>query len=235
MSDIIREVDEELRRERLANIWKRYGGYISIGAFVVVAAVAGWRGYEYYAHKQSEAASERFVAAQKLAEESGKTDEAIAAFKTLSADSPAVYRLLSRLSLAAELGRKDAKEGAAAFDVIANDTSVEPLVRDLARIRSAALLVDTVDVAEMQKRLGPALEKASAFYYSANELLGLAYIRAGDQANAQKIFLLLAFDPETPPGLRNRAQRLQSVLFGAAPAQAPAPAPAAATPAPEKK
>lgn len=232
MSDIIREVDEELRRERLANIWKQYGGYIALGAFLVVAGVAGWRGYEYYANKQAEAASERFVAAQKLAGESGKTDEAAAAFKALAADSPAAYRMLSRLSLAAELGKKDAKEGANAFEAIANDSSAEQLVRDLARVRAAALLVDSADVAEMQKRLGPALEKSSAFYHSANELLGLAYIRAGDQANAQKIFLQLAFDPETPPGLRNRAQRLQSVLFSAAPAQAPTPA---ATPAPEKK
>jgi hypothetical protein len=225
MSDIIREVDEELRRERLANIWKQYGGYIALGAFLVVAAVAGWRGYEYYAARQAEAASERFVAAQKLAADSSKTDEAIAAFKALSADAPATYRVLSRLSLAAELGQKDAKEGAAAFEAIANDSSVEPLVRDLARVRAAALLVDSIDVAEMRTRLGPTLENASAFRHSANELLGLAYLRAGDQANAQKIFLQLAFDPETPSGLRNRAQRLQSVLFG----------PAAATPAPEKK
>ncbi len=238
MSDIIREVDEELRRERLANIWKQYGGYIALAAFLIVAAVGGWRGYEYYAQKQAEAASERFVAAQKLAEDSGKTDEAIAAFKALSADAPASYKLLSRLSLAAEQGLKDAKEGANAFDAIANDNSVEPLIRDLARVRSAALVVDSADVAEIQKRLGSALESNSAFRHSAKELLGLAYVRANDPANAQKIFLELAFDPETPPGMRNRAQRLQAVLFGNAPAAAPAPAatpPAAPTPAPEKK
>lgn len=220
MSDIIREVDEELRRERLANIWKKYGGYIAFGAFLLVAATAGWRGYEYYAGKQAEAASTRYVAAQKLAADATKTDEAIAAFNAIAADAPSAYKLLARLSAAAELGQKDAKEGAAAFEAIANDTSVEPLMRDLARIRGAALVVDNADVAEMQKRLGPALADGSAFRHSAKELLGLAYIRAGDQASAQKFFLELAFDPETPPGMRNRAQRLQSYLFGNAPAPA---------------
>ena len=213
MSDIIREVDEELRRERLANIWKKYGSLIVLGAFLLVAGTAGWRGYEYYANKQAEAASERYVAAQKLAADATKTDEAIAAFNAITADAPSSYKLLSRLSAAAELGQKDAKQGAAAFDAIANDTSVEPLMRELASIRGAALIVDSADVAEMQKRLAPALVDSSAFRHSANELLALANLRAGNQAEAQKLFLLLAFDPETPPGMRNRAQRLQAALF----------------------
>lgn len=216
MSDIIREVDEELRRERLANIWKKYGGLIAFGAFLLVAGTVGWRGYEYYAGKQAEAASERFVAAQKLATDTAKTDEAIKAFQAIAADSPASYRLLARFSAAAELGQKDSKAGASAFDAIANDTSVENLMREVASIRGATLVVDSADVAEMQKRLAPALADGSAFKHSANELMALAHLRAGNQAEAQKLFLLLAFDPETPPGMRNRAQRLQQTLFNTA-------------------
>ncbi len=218
MSDIIREVDEELRRERLANIWKKYGGLIALGAFLLVAATAGWRGYEYYAQKQAEAAAERYVAAQNLAADATKNDEAISAFNAIAANAPASYKLLSRFSAAAELGQKDGKAGAAAFDAIANDTSVEQVMRELASVRGASLMVDSADVAEMQKRLAPALADKSAFRHSANELLALAHMRAGNQAEAQKLFLLLAFDPETPPGMRNRAQRLQTTLFNNAPA-----------------
>jgi hypothetical protein len=221
MSDIIREVDEELRRERLANIWKKHGGLIVLGVFLIVAGTAGWRGYEYYANKQAEAASERYAVAQKLAADATKTDEAIKAFEAIAADAPSSYRLLARFSAAAELGQKDAKAGAAAFDAIANDTSVESLMREIASIRGAALIVDTADVTDMQKRLAPALADGSAFRHSANELLALAHLRAGNQAEAQKLFLLLAFDPETPPGMRNRAQRLQAALFNTAAPAAP--------------
>jgi hypothetical protein len=223
MSDIIREVDEELRREKLANIWKKYGGYIAFAAFLIVAATAGWRYYEHYQEKQAEAASARFAEAQKLAADADKNAEAKAAFEALIKDAPGAYRLLSRFAAAAETGEKDAKQGAAAFDAIANDSSVEAPLRDLARIRGTMLIVDVADLAEIQKRLEPALAKDAAFRHSAKELLALAYVRTGDQANAQKLFLELAFDPETPPQLRNRAQRLQSFLFGnVAPVAAPA-------------
>lgn len=223
MSDIIREVDEELRRERLANIWKKYGGYIAFAVLLVVAGTAGWRGYEYYAARQAEAASDRYAAAQKLAADATKTDEAISAFNSIAADAPASYRLLARFSTAAELGKKDPKQGASAFDAIANDTSVEPLMREIASVRGAALAVDSADVAEMQKRLAPALADNSAFRHSAKELLALAHMRAGNPADAQKLFLELAFDPETPPGMRNRAQRLQAALFNNAPAATQTP------------
>jgi hypothetical protein len=222
MSDIIREVDEELRREKLANIWKNYGGYIAAGAFLIVAATAGWRGYEYYAEKQAEAASARFASAQKLAADASKNDEAKAAFDGLIKDSPYAYKLLSRFANAAEIGEKNPAEGAAAFDAIANDTSVEATLRDLARIRGVALIVDSADIAEIHKRLAPALAQGSAFRHSAKELLALVHVRVGDQTSAQKLFLELAFDPETPSALRNRAQRLQSFLFGNVAPAAPA-------------
>ena len=49
MADIFNEVDEAVRRERLEKIWQRYGTWIVAGAVLIVAAVGGWRGYDYLA------------------------------------------------------------------------------------------------------------------------------------------------------------------------------------------
>ena len=46
MSDIFREVDEEVRREKLQQLWERHGNLIVAAALLVVLAVGGWRGYE---------------------------------------------------------------------------------------------------------------------------------------------------------------------------------------------
>lgn len=223
MSDIIREVNEELRREQLLRFWQRYGGYIAAAAFLMVAATAGWRAYDWYAGRQAERTSVRFDNATKLAADATKAGEAKAALDAVIADSPYGYRVLARFVAATEAGEKNAGEGAAAFDAIAADTSVEQSFRDLARVRAAMLLIDNTGVAEIQKRVEPLLGEGANFRYSAKELLALAHYRAGDRANAQKLFLELAFDPQTPAGVRSRAQVMQSLLAGTpAPAAAPA-------------
>ncbi len=47
VSDIFNEVDEELRREQLKKLWERYGILIIALAVLFVAAVGGWRGYQW--------------------------------------------------------------------------------------------------------------------------------------------------------------------------------------------
>jgi hypothetical protein len=46
MSDIFREVDEDVRRDKAAEFWKKYQNYIIAGAALIVLAAAGWRFYE---------------------------------------------------------------------------------------------------------------------------------------------------------------------------------------------
>src|SRR6478609_3918140 len=49
MSDIFREIDEELRRDNVAKLWERYGKYIvGLAAVIVLAtgAAVGWREYQ---------------------------------------------------------------------------------------------------------------------------------------------------------------------------------------------
>ena len=48
MSDIFDEVDEEVRREQFKKLWERYGNLFVALAVLIVAAVGGWRGCEYW-------------------------------------------------------------------------------------------------------------------------------------------------------------------------------------------
>lgn len=212
MSDIIREVDEELRRERLAKIWKQYGGYIVGAALLIVAATAGWRAWEYYAEKAAAEASARFEAAQKLANDDAKSDEAKKALGDIVANGPSGYKLLARFRLAGEIGEKNAQEGAAAFDAIAADTSVEQNFRDIARLRAAKLLVDTASPEDLKKRLEPLLGAKGNFGFSAKELMALAYIRAGDRQNAELQLIELTLHPEAPQSIAQRARALIQIL-----------------------
>jgi hypothetical protein len=63
VSDIFQEVDEEVRREQLKKLWDRYGNYVVVAAFLVVAAVAAWRAYSWWEAKKAAESGAAFEAA----------------------------------------------------------------------------------------------------------------------------------------------------------------------------
>src|SRR5258708_40059218 len=77
VSDIFTEVDEEVRREQLKKLWERYGNYVIAAAFVLVFAVAAWRGYEWWETRKAAEAGAAYDAAARLADD-GKHEEAAA-------------------------------------------------------------------------------------------------------------------------------------------------------------
>jgi hypothetical protein len=211
VSDIFNEVDEEVRREQLKKLWDRYGNYIVALAFLVVAAVAAWRGYEYWETRRAAEAGAAYDAAARLAEE-GKHDEAESAFAKLVADGTRGYRLLARLREAAEIGERDPKAAVAAYDKVAGETTGQPLVSELASIRAAFLLVDTAKLNEMTERLEPLAQPSGAFRHTARELLALSAWRNGDTAALRRWTDAATSDPEAPSGLRTRMDVLASLL-----------------------
>ena len=113
MSDIIREVDEELRHERYKKLWDRFGLYVIGAALIIVLGVAGWRGWEWYAARQAAESGARFEVALQLATD-GKREEAQAAFEAIAENGTAGYRTLARFRAAAAAAnpKRLAKEGA---------------------------------------------------------------------------------------------------------------------------
>src|SRR6266849_10918396 len=120
VSDIFTEVDEEVRREQLKKLWERYGNYVVAAVILVIAAVAAWRGYDYWQIRKAAETGAAYDAAARLAEE-GKHGEAEAAFAKIVADGTAGYRVLARLREAAEIAGRDPKAGVAAYDNIAGE------------------------------------------------------------------------------------------------------------------
>src|SRR5918993_2255608 len=146
MGDFIREVDEEYRRDRIMAIWKRYSGVIVGVIILVVAGVGGWRYWQHVERQKAEAAAVRYEEAVRLARE-GKSEEAEQRLETLAKDAPQGYQALARFRLAAELGRQNPEEGAKAYDALAADGGVEPVMQDLARLRAAMLRLETAEAA----------------------------------------------------------------------------------------
>ena len=211
MADIFHEVDEEVRRERLQQLWDRYSIYIIALAVLIVAGIGGWRGYEYWQAKQAAAAGAAFDSALSLSE-AGKHAEAEAAFAKVAAEAPAGYRTLARLRAAAELAQTKRPDAVKAYDEIAADTSLGTTLQDLAAVRAGMLMVDSAPLSDMRRRLDPVAEPGHTFRHSARELLALSAWRNHDFTAARRYIDMIASDGETPPGTRARADVLSALI-----------------------
>lgn len=211
MSDIFREVDEEVRREQLKKLWERYQNYVFAGIFLILVAVGGWRGYEWWEGKRAAETGTAFEAAQSLSEE-GKHADAEAAFAKIMVDGTASYRHLARVRQAAELAQRDTKAAIVAYEQIADDNSVGSALQDLAGLRAASLLLDQGSFNEARSRLEPLAADGRPYRYTARELLALGAWRAGDTAEAKRWFEMIIMDIQTPPATRSRVEMLIALV-----------------------
>jgi hypothetical protein len=206
VSDIFNEVDEEIRRERLRQIWARYGNLIIAAALVIIIGVGGWRGKQYWDAQKAAEAGAVFEGAVALAAE-GKHEEAEAAFGRI-ADAGTAYRVLARLRQAGELAVRDPQAAAKLLDALAADSGIGVAMQDLARVRSGWLLVDTASFPDMRDRLEPVTQNNRAFRHSARELLAVAAYKTGDKTLIKQWADAIIGDPEAPAGARTRAEML---------------------------
>lgn len=215
MSDIFREVDEELRRERLKQLWDRYGTLVVVAAFLIVAAIGGWRAYQWWDAKQAAEYGARFETAISL-ENKGSHTEAEAAFAKIAVEGTSGYRILARLQEAAEIARRDPAAAVKIYDALASDSKINATLQDLARTRAGLLLVDTAPFEEMRTRLEPLTASGRPFRHTARELLAFSAWRNGDTAGTQRWFETIAADPESPAGTRTRVEMLVALAASGA-------------------
>lgn len=191
---IFTEVDEELRRERMRAMWRRFAPWIIGAAVLVVALVAANEGWNWYQKSTAATASDQFYTAAELAED-GDIAGALAAFEAVSADGVGKYPLLARFrqaSLLAEDGK--AEQAVAAYDALANESS-EPRVRELALILAAYQLVDDGDVVGVRSRVEGIVDGTNPMRMAAREAIGLAQFASGDADAARATFAEAILDP----------------------------------------
>jgi hypothetical protein len=211
VSEIFREIDEELRRDNFLKLWQRYGRYV-IGAVIVAVAIAGgvvaWRNHQL---AERQARSVRYSAALTLLLQ-GKDADAAKMFATVSAEGGSYGRLADFEAADLAIKAGDPKGAIAIYDRLAASSDLDPEFRDVATLLSVMTgLADGDPQAEIA-RLKPLTDPANPWHATALELTAAADLKAGDQAAALAIFKQLADDPAAPEGIRGRAAEMAAAL-----------------------
>jgi hypothetical protein len=211
MSDIFHEVDEEVQRDKIETLWKRYQTPIFVVALMIVAGTGAFSYYENIRVKAAEAANARFLAASQLAQD-GKTQDAVAAFEALAKDAPRGYASLARLRGAIETAKLDKAKAIAELDAISEDKNVDRLTQETAMLRAAIFSMEEGDRQKTELRLGPLMTSTGPFRFSAQEWNALDALENGDFDEAERTFELLLADREAPASMRQRAAAYQGLL-----------------------
>ncbi|RDJ24148.1 hypothetical protein DWF00_03420 [Bosea caraganae] len=213
MADIFREIDEEVRRDKAAELWKKYGTFITALVVLAVLGVAGWQFWLHRELQASQAVGAKLEEALKASRDN-RGAEAESILVELSANAPAGYRQIARFRLAAETAKRDATAGATAFDGLANDATLDQLYRDLARLRAGMLRVDLVPYTEIRTALEPLATPQGVWRHSAREFLGIAAMKANLFDDAGRWFDAIVTDPASPQVLRQRTDLYLALVRG---------------------
>lgn len=229
MSDIFREVEEEVRREQYEQLWKKYGDYIIAAVAFLVIGVAAFQLWRYYDARQRARASDEYQAAEALLD-SRKPVDAAADFARLSKDAPSGYAQISQLQAADALlaaGKK--KEAVAVYKQI--EGSSDTILSAVARIRIGWAIVEDAPRLELETLLAPLTDPTSGWKSVAREILAYSDYHMGATKQALAAYESLAGDKDAPMGVRQRADAMATFLkgggdndYGTLPKQAPAPA-----------
>ncbi len=182
---------------------------------MIVLATAGYRFWQYRETQARQAAGAAFQSALRL-DASGKSDEARAALAKLRQEAPRGYANLSRFVEAGLTLKKDAKAGVAAYDALAADASLDPLLRDTAKLRAALARLDIGEIDSARAALEP-LATSSPYRSTAALALASLAIAAKDWPGASKWLEQVIGDAQAPQTDRQTAQGLLGLVASQSP------------------
>ena len=237
MTDIFREVEEEVRREQFAKLWKQYGDYVIALVALIVIGIAGYEIWTRYQENQRLKASDTLIAAQQLAE-TGDYAKAGPALSTVVKDGPSGYAKIARLSQADTLlATGERTQALAIYKALASED--DGALGDVARVRAAWMLAEDGSRTDAASLLSALNQPTRAWRFAAREILAYADYHGGRIKEAQAGFKAIADDKEAPDAMRRRASAMADLLkngglanYGTVPAVPVTPPPATpATPA----
>lgn len=211
-NSLFREVEDDLRHERMTRLWKRYGFWVIGAAVAVVLVVAGYQIQK--SMRESERVEQAAIMDQAEAALMARdADKATALLTQLEKSGNSGYRTLARLRHATLLLSQDKKpEARELLAQVASDADTLPAYRDLAVVQDALVGLDSDDPKTIEDKLAPLTVAGHPWRHTAIEISALAMAKAGEPGRAAQALQGILDDPDTSPERRAMAESLRSVF-----------------------
>ena len=208
----VKEVDENLRRDRVRDFLKDNGTYLIVGLVVFLAACGGIIWYQQHREQRAEEHVEQLAQLYKDIGD-GNNSTVPQQLDDLSNSSSKAVRATALFTRAAfALQQNDRKLAISTYKKIRDDGSLPGSYRDAALIRETALEFDDLKPDQVIAQLEPLAKPGNPWFGSAGEMTALAMIKAGKTKEAGQLFATIAKDKSVPESIRNRSIQISGSL-----------------------
>lgn len=212
MSDsdsFIHEVTEEVRRDRMFRLWKKYGPWVIALIVLIIAGTAAWN---WWIQREREAARELGGAFLETDIASVEDQQRLLE----RAEGPA--EVIARLRLAAAQAESgNAEEAAALYREVAATEGLAAAYADFARLQAVRLGLASMTASEAISALDPLAAEGAPYRLLALELRAVAKLNAGDTEGAHADLRAILESPEATRDLAERAAALMVASGGELP------------------
>jgi hypothetical protein len=220
----LREVDENLRRDRLRDFAKRHGSWLVVAVLLFLAASGGWIYWQHRQLQRSEEQVEQLAQVYKAIGNGNLNGPAKQLDQMSESGRKAVGASAAFARAALAIQQNDLKLATAKYRDLAADSSLPQPYRDVALIRQTGMEFDQIPPQEVISRLEPLAKPGNPWFGTAGEMTAMALIKQNKKTEAGRLFAAIAKDKGVPEPIRDRALQLAGSLGVDVSARAGAPA-----------
>lgn len=208
----IREIDEELKNEKLKKIWDRYGLFIILFIVVAISAAVSFETFTAWKEKRNQEFSDTYAYALNL-QNQGRYAEAMEVLDKLQKSKKAVYSDIAEIQMAnIKMEQNKVEEAIAILENVVKNKDFNPQMKEIALIKLASYKLDYAPSEEIQEMLMPLASENGVWTNIAKEMLAMLAVRDGDLDRAKSLYQEISVAANTPETLKARAQDMLNVI-----------------------
>ena len=206
----INEVTEEVRRDRLFALMRKYA-WVAVLLIVLIVGGAAWNEYTKSRNQAAAEALGDAITAAMESEDAATRAEALAAIET---DGPGGRAVVDFMRAAALAEDDRAEQAVELLDGISLNGDLPLIYRNIAAFKALTLKSDTADATELRTGFEALATPGSPLRLLAEEQLALLDIRTGEPQAAIDRLQMILQDAEVTSDLQQRATQVIVALGG---------------------
>lgn len=208
----IREIDEEIKNDRIKKLWDQYGLFIILFVIAAVSAAVSYETFKSWKEKRNQQYSNSYAYALNL-QNQGRYAESLEVLEKMKEADNGIYSDVAEIQIANILvDQGKTNEAVKILEEVVNKKSFNKQMRDVATIKLASYKLDTAPSEEIRKLIVSYTESENSWTNIARELLAMLAVRDADFAQAKKLYNDIANSTGATETLKARAKDMLATL-----------------------